>query len=236
MRAKKAVSSTCCRARRSRKNFPRGQSGATSPGLNLPGSMWLPDTGYGALAAPVEDYLSRVLRVRPAPTRREARDLLPGRLLDVVERGETSTVLRLLECRLVSGRDGWMAACRAAACRSAAGAATRAAETRCRGPGRGARLTPLQRRPGPYVAVVVSGRSQQLGAVRLAKTIFAALIDASWFLFFGNLADNRREMESREHRCAGTSRSDGAIPYPAESRDRARTVVGRSRSEPRRRI
>lgn len=31
------------------------------PRYHIPGSIWLPDTGYGALAAPTEDYLKRGL-------------------------------------------------------------------------------------------------------------------------------------------------------------------------------
>jgi PQQ-dependent catabolism-associated CXXCW motif protein len=39
------------------KNLPAGTIWHERPRLNIPGSTWLPDTGYGALAPPMEDYL-----------------------------------------------------------------------------------------------------------------------------------------------------------------------------------
>ncbi len=39
------------------KNLPEGPVWRDKPRFNIPGSVWLPDTGYGALAAPIEDYL-----------------------------------------------------------------------------------------------------------------------------------------------------------------------------------
>jgi PQQ-dependent catabolism-associated CXXCW motif protein len=39
------------------KNLPEGTVWRDKPRFNIPGSMWLPDTGYGALAAPTEAYL-----------------------------------------------------------------------------------------------------------------------------------------------------------------------------------
>jgi len=41
------------------KNLPEGTVWRDKPRLNIPGSMWLPDTGYGKLAAATEDYLRR---------------------------------------------------------------------------------------------------------------------------------------------------------------------------------
>jgi PQQ-dependent catabolism-associated CXXCW motif protein len=38
-------------------NLPPGTIWREKPRLNIPGSVWLPDTGYGALAPPMEDYL-----------------------------------------------------------------------------------------------------------------------------------------------------------------------------------
>jgi PQQ-dependent catabolism-associated CXXCW motif protein len=38
-------------------NLPEGTVWRDKPRLNIPGSIWLPDTGYGALAAVTEDYL-----------------------------------------------------------------------------------------------------------------------------------------------------------------------------------
>jgi hypothetical protein len=53
-----AFSSTCCRAAKAAKSS-RGTIWRDKPRLNIPGSVWLPDTGYGALAAATEDYLRR---------------------------------------------------------------------------------------------------------------------------------------------------------------------------------
>jgi PQQ-dependent catabolism-associated CXXCW motif protein len=38
-------------------NLPAGTIWRDKPRHNIPGSVWLPDTGYGALAAATEDYL-----------------------------------------------------------------------------------------------------------------------------------------------------------------------------------
>ena len=38
-------------------NLPEGTIWRDQPRFNIPGSVWLPDTGYGALAAATEDYL-----------------------------------------------------------------------------------------------------------------------------------------------------------------------------------
>jgi len=43
------------------KNLPEGTVWRDKPRFNIPGSMWLPDTGYGALAAPTEAYLRQGL-------------------------------------------------------------------------------------------------------------------------------------------------------------------------------
>lgn len=37
-------------------NLPAGTIWRDKPRLNIPGSIWLPDTGYGALAPPMENY------------------------------------------------------------------------------------------------------------------------------------------------------------------------------------
>jgi PQQ-dependent catabolism-associated CXXCW motif protein len=42
-------------------NLPQGTIWRDKPRLNIPGSIWLPDTGYGKLAAVTEDYLRRGL-------------------------------------------------------------------------------------------------------------------------------------------------------------------------------
>ena len=38
-------------------NLPAGTVWREKPRLNIPGSIWLPDTGYGTLAAATDDYL-----------------------------------------------------------------------------------------------------------------------------------------------------------------------------------
>jgi len=43
------------------KNLPPGTIWRDKPRFNIPGSVWLPDTGYGRLAPPTEDYLRRGL-------------------------------------------------------------------------------------------------------------------------------------------------------------------------------
>jgi PQQ-dependent catabolism-associated CXXCW motif protein len=43
------------------KNLPPGTIWREKPRLNIPGSIWLPDTGYGEIAAVTEDYLRRGL-------------------------------------------------------------------------------------------------------------------------------------------------------------------------------
>ena len=42
-------------------NLPAGTIWRDQPRSNIPGSIWLPDTGYGELAAATEDYLRRNL-------------------------------------------------------------------------------------------------------------------------------------------------------------------------------
>ena len=56
-----AYSSTCCRVPPKPQNLPAGTVWRDKPRLNIPGSIWLPDTGYGKLAAATEDYLRQGL-------------------------------------------------------------------------------------------------------------------------------------------------------------------------------
>jgi PQQ-dependent catabolism-associated CXXCW motif protein len=42
-------------------NLPAGTVWRDKPRLNIPGSVWLPDTGYGTLAEATENYLKRGL-------------------------------------------------------------------------------------------------------------------------------------------------------------------------------
>ncbi|SDJ49869.1 PQQ-dependent catabolism-associated CXXCW motif protein [Bradyrhizobium sp. Rc2d] len=43
------------------KNLPAGTVWRDAPRRNIPGSLWLPDTGYGALPPAMDDYLERGL-------------------------------------------------------------------------------------------------------------------------------------------------------------------------------
>lgn len=43
------------------KNLPAGTVWRDAPRKNIPGSIWLPDTGYGSLPAAMDDYLQRGL-------------------------------------------------------------------------------------------------------------------------------------------------------------------------------
>jgi PQQ-dependent catabolism-associated CXXCW motif protein len=43
------------------KNLPAGTVWRDKPHFNIPGSVWLPDTGYGTLAASTEDYFRQGL-------------------------------------------------------------------------------------------------------------------------------------------------------------------------------
>ena len=47
-------------------NLPAGTLWRGKQRLNIPGSTWLADTGYGELSAAVEDYLKRVWSGSPA--------------------------------------------------------------------------------------------------------------------------------------------------------------------------
>ena len=41
------------------RNLPEGTLWHDKPRPDIPGSIWLPDTGYGALAAPMADYFAK---------------------------------------------------------------------------------------------------------------------------------------------------------------------------------
>ena len=90
-------------------NLPAGTIWRDIPHDNIPGSIWLPDTGYGALAPETEDYLRTDLA--PRDRRRPHRSIvvyLPARLLDVVERREAHPDHRLHPGRwFPDGTDGW---------------------------------------------------------------------------------------------------------------------------------
>ena len=55
-------SSTCCRSRRVRSGLPASTIWRPKPRDDIPGSIWLPDTGYGALAPVMERYFERGLQ------------------------------------------------------------------------------------------------------------------------------------------------------------------------------
>ena len=84
--------------------LPPGTIWREKPRRNIPGSIWLPDTGYDALAATTENYLrNNLARVTGGDKTRLLVDLLPARLLDVVECGEAHP-RDGIPCRVVSGR------------------------------------------------------------------------------------------------------------------------------------
>ena len=53
--------STCCRGRRDRGICRREPLWRDKPRSNIPGSIWLPDTGYGELAPSMADYFAKGL-------------------------------------------------------------------------------------------------------------------------------------------------------------------------------
>ena len=90
-------------------NLPEGTVWRDKPRLNIPGSVWLPDTGYGKLAAATEDYLRRgLVRATAGNTDRAGRGLLSGRLLDVLECGKANPDLRLFQRGVVPRRNRWL--------------------------------------------------------------------------------------------------------------------------------
>ena len=104
-------------------NLPAATVWRDKPRFNIPGSIWLPDTGYGELAATTEEYLRQgLLRASGGNRASSDRRLLSGRLLDVVERGQARAVLWLQQRRLVSRWHGWLGARQSANSRGATGA------------------------------------------------------------------------------------------------------------------
>ena len=91
------------------KNLPADVVWRDKPRFDIPGSLWLPDTGYGELAPVMLDYfrrgLDKALGGRPPAA---SRVLLPQGLLDVLERRQARDRARLRECRLVPGGFGWL--------------------------------------------------------------------------------------------------------------------------------
>ena len=107
-------------------NLPAGTLWRGKQRLNIPGSTWLADTGYGELSAAVEDYLRSGLerhhRRRPCQA---PGDLLPQGLLDVMERSQTRHFVGLFQRRLVSRRHRRLAGRRTSAQRGGSGATAR---------------------------------------------------------------------------------------------------------------
>ena len=92
-------------------NLPPGTIWHEKPRMDIPGSIWLPDTGYGALAAVDRGIIcARALeRVTKAIRREAACYLLSEELLDVLERRQARAHDGLHEGRLVPGRHRWLA-------------------------------------------------------------------------------------------------------------------------------
>ena len=83
------------------KSLPVGTVWREQPRLDIPGSIWLPDTGYGVLAAATEDYLKRGLA--QASGGRPGEEHVEGRTMGGVEpRPCAQDVLHVdLECQSV---------------------------------------------------------------------------------------------------------------------------------------
>ena len=99
-----------CAAKAAAKELPVGTIRRDKPRANIPGSIWLPDTGYGELGAGMAGgYFSKGLDKATSGDRGDAGSLLPGGLLDVVERGQTGA--RVGYSNVVwhpEGTDGWL--------------------------------------------------------------------------------------------------------------------------------
>ncbi|MGY4349964.1 PQQ-dependent catabolism-associated CXXCW motif protein [Bradyrhizobium sp. GM7.3] len=96
------------------KNLPAVTVWREAPRKNIPGSIWLPDTGYGTLPPAMDDYFQRGLaRASHGDKTALLVDLLPGRLLDVLERRQARARVWLLQHRLVSRWHRRLGACKA---------------------------------------------------------------------------------------------------------------------------
>ena len=90
-----------------------------------------------------------------------ARDLLPSRLLDVVERRQAGHLVRLFECRLVSGRNGWLDVLRPADAGVATGAASGRGDAVS---ALGCRLMPAK--PRPYRRLLDQAKTGAVASTR----------------------------------------------------------------------
>ena len=98
-----------CRARQSLKDLPKNAVWRDPKRFDIPGSIWLPDTGFGELSEPTARYFEQgVARASGGDKIETARLLLPHRLLDVLERRETRAHARLYHVFWYpEGTDGW---------------------------------------------------------------------------------------------------------------------------------
>jgi PQQ-dependent catabolism-associated CXXCW motif protein len=94
------------------KNLPEGTLWRDTPRANIPGSIWLPDTGYGELAPDMADYFSRGLD--KATNGDRARVLVLYCLADCWMSWNAAKRARALGYSNVvwypEGTDGWLAA------------------------------------------------------------------------------------------------------------------------------
>jgi hypothetical protein len=97
----RVLSSTCCRNR----SFPRARSGARNRGSIFLAAFGCRTPGMESSLRRRKIICGRGLAAPPVATTQAAGDLLPGRLLDVMEHGETGAFLRLFQCGLVSRRN-----------------------------------------------------------------------------------------------------------------------------------
>ena len=102
--------SMCCREPPRPRNLPEGTLWHDKPRADIPGSIWLPDTGYGELAPSMAElFLQGPGEGDAWRSRQGSCSILSGELLDVVERSQARALARLFECRVVSRRNRWLA-------------------------------------------------------------------------------------------------------------------------------
>ena len=90
-------------------DLPAGTIWRDRPRFDIPGSIWLPDTGYGALAPSMQAYFAAGLRKATHRRSRQAcGHLLFARLLDVLERRQAGASDALHPRDLVPGRHRWL--------------------------------------------------------------------------------------------------------------------------------
>ena len=107
-------------------NLPPGTVWRDKPRLNIPGSIWLPDTGYGKLAEATEDYLRRGL-ARASGGNKSVLLVIYCQEDCWMSWNAAKRVqsLWLFQRGLVPGGNGWLGTRRFASRRSAARAAVR---------------------------------------------------------------------------------------------------------------